>query len=216
MKVVLETERLLLRRFTESDADALLQLESEPDVLRYVGRRPLSDVDAYRHKIQSVFLPFYDKPGGYGAWAIIEKASGELVGGCSLRPGLDAKSAAEMGYGPDDVELGYGLRKPSWGRGYATEVVRALVRKAFTELGAASVVACVTDENLASVRVLEKVGLRRIGEPICLPGEDQLSLKYALTKDRYNNDVDFGLRPECRQEKRGASHAADDPPGNAR
>ena len=186
MKTVLETERLLLRHFTEADAESLLHMESEPDVLRYVGRKPLADVDAYRSKIQTVFLPYYDKPGGYGAWAIIEKASGEFVGGCSLRPGTDADVATAMGYGPDDVEVGYGLRKPSWGRGYATELVRALVRRAFTELGAVSVVACVTVDNLASVRVLEKAGLRRVGEPICLPGEDVPSVKYALCKEQFD------------------------------
>jgi RimJ/RimL family protein N-acetyltransferase len=187
MKVVLETERLLLRHLTESDADALLHMESDPDVLRYVGRKPLPDAEAYRHKIQSVYLPIYDRPGGYGAWAIIEKASGEFIGAGNLRPGLEANSAAEMGYGPDDVELGFGLRKPSWGKGYATEVARALVRMAFSELGAAAVVASVTDENVASVRVLEKAGLRRVGEPIRIPGEDQMSLKYALTKDLFDN-----------------------------
>jgi RimJ/RimL family protein N-acetyltransferase len=187
MKVVLETERLLLRHFTESDADALLQMESEPDVLRYVGRKPLADVDAYRNKIQSAFLPYYDKGGGYGAWAIIEKSSGEFVGGCSLRPARDADLAAAMDYGTDEVELGYGLRKPSWGRGYATELARALVRRALTEPGAASVVACVTVDNLASVRVLEKVGLRRVGEPICLPGEDAPSAKYALSRDQFDH-----------------------------
>src|SRR5947209_7345825 len=159
MMVVLETERLLLRYFTEADADALLHMESEPDMLRYVGRKPLADVDAYRKKIRSIFLPYYDKPGGYGAWAIIEKASGEFLGGCSLRPGMDADVAAVMGYRPDEVELGFGLRKPSWGRRYATELAQALVRRAFTELGAYSVVACVTIDNLASVRVLEKAGL---------------------------------------------------------
>jgi RimJ/RimL family protein N-acetyltransferase len=187
MKVVLETERLLLRHFTEADADALLLMEKEPDVLRYVGRKPLADVDAYRNKIQSVFLPYYDKPGGYGAWANIEKASGAFVGGCSLRPGLDSDLVTEMAFGPDDVELGFGLRKPSWGKGYATEIVKALVRRACTELGAISLVACVTIDNLASVRVLEKAGLRRAREPICLPGENELSMKFALMKGQFDN-----------------------------
>ncbi len=185
MRVVLETERLLLRHFTENDADALFLMESEPDVLRYAGRKRLADVDAYRTKIQTRFIPYYDKPGGYGAWAIVEKASGEFVGGCSLRPGLDADHAEPMSHGPDDIELGYGLRKPSWGRGYASEIVQALVRRAFTELGAVSLVASVTVDNLASVRVLEKAGLRRVGEPIRLPGEDELSVKYALTKEEF-------------------------------
>ena len=186
MKVVLETVRLLLRQFTEADADALWYMESEPDVLRYAGRQPLADVDGYRNKIRSTYLPLYDKPGGHGAWAIVEKASGEFIGGCSLRPGLDARYAEPMSYGQDDVELGYGLRKPSWGRGYASEIVQALIRRAFKELAAVSLVASVTVDNLASVRVLEKAGLRRVGEPICLPGEDELSVKYALTKAEFD------------------------------
>lgn len=79
------------------------------------------------------------------------------------------------------------MRKPSWGRGYASEIVRALVRRAFTELGAVSLVASVTIDNVASIRVLEKAGLRRVGEPICLPGEDELSVKYALTKAEFDH-----------------------------
>ena len=188
MKVVLETERLFLRQFVEEDAAALLQMELEPDVLKYVGRKPLADVEAYRNKIRTIYLPFYDKPGGYNPWAIIEKMTGGFVGACSLRRGMDGhhdNHAAEMGYTPDDVELGFGLRKPSWGKGYATEVAQALVRRAFTELGAVSLVACVTVENVASIRVLEKAGLRRAGEPICLSGETELSVKYALSKDQY-------------------------------
>ena len=186
MTVVLETERLLLRHFTEADAENFLLMEKEPEALRYAGRKPLADMDAYRTKIRTTFLPYYDKPGGYGAWVIVERTSGEFVGRCSLRPALDSNEAAEMGYTSDDVELGYGLRKQFWGKGYATEISQALVRRAFFELGAASVVACVTVDNLASVRVLEKAGLRRAGEPFCLPGENELSVKYGLTKDQFD------------------------------
>jgi RimJ/RimL family protein N-acetyltransferase len=184
---VLETERLLLRRFDEADAESLLVMEKEPEVLRYVGRKPLADVDAYRNKIRSTFLTCYDKPGGFGAWAIVERASREFIGGCSLRPGLDSANAVEMGYTAHDVELGYGLRKPSWGKGYATEVALALMRKAFMEMRALSLVACVTIDNVASVRVLEKIGMRRAGEPLCLPGENELSVKYALGQDEFDD-----------------------------
>src|SRR5260370_20512162 len=113
------------------------------------------------------------------------KRSGGFVGGCSLRPGMDSDLVAQMDFGPDDVEIGFGLRKPSWGKGYATEIGQALVRRAFNDLGAISLVACVTIDNLASVRVLEKAGLRRAGEPICLPGENELSMKFALTKGQF-------------------------------
>jgi RimJ/RimL family protein N-acetyltransferase len=185
MQWVLETDRLLLRRFTEADAEALLQMESDPEVLRYVGRGPLADVEAYRQHIRSRLLPYYDRPEGFGGWVIIEKGSGDFLGGCSLKPALDSRNAAEMGYRKEEIELGYGLRKQSWGRGYATELARALVRKAFTDFGAGCLVASVTIANQASVRVLEKAGLRRVGEPVYLPGEDEPSVKYAMTREQF-------------------------------
>jgi RimJ/RimL family protein N-acetyltransferase len=180
--VVLETERLVLRRFTEEDAEALLWLDSDPEVLRYVGRKPLPDVESYREHIRCRFLPYYDRPGGHGPWAIVERAGGAFIGGCSLKPALDAPHAAAMAYGPGEVELGYGLRRSSWGRGYATELARALVRMAFTSLDAARVVASASAANTASIRVLEKAGLLREGGLFHLPGEDQPSLKYGLSR----------------------------------
>jgi RimJ/RimL family protein N-acetyltransferase len=179
--VVLGTERLVLRRFTEADAEALLLLESDPEVLRYVGRKPLPDVESYRRHIRSRFLLYDGKPGCHGAWAVLERASGEVIGGCSLRPALDAPHAAAMAYGPGEVELGYGLRRSSWGQGYATELARALVRRAFNGPDADRVVASVCAANTASIRVLEKAGLRREGGLFYLPGEDQPSLKYGLS-----------------------------------
>jgi RimJ/RimL family protein N-acetyltransferase len=178
MHVVLETERLLLRRFTEADAGTLMHLESDPEILRYVGRKPLADLDAYRRHI---------RPDGPGPWAVLEKASGDFLGGCSLKPASDSPSAVEMGFGAEEIEVGYGLRRMSWGRGYATELVRALVRKAFTEFGAACVVASVSIANLASIRVLEKAGLRRAGAPVHLAGEDEASVKYAVTRDQFDH-----------------------------
>ncbi len=181
---VLETERLRLRRFTEDDAAALFNLERDPEILRHIGRKPLADVDAYRRHIQSRFLPYYGQSDGYGPWAIIEKSSGDFLGGCSLKPAFDSPVAVEMGFHEKDVEVGYGLRRLSWGNGYATELVQALVRKAFKELGAVCVVANVSVANLGSIRVLEKAGLRQIGEPIYLQGEDQPSLKYVINRSQ--------------------------------
>jgi RimJ/RimL family protein N-acetyltransferase len=185
--MLVQTERLLLRHFTEADAEHLLLMEQEPDVLRHVGRKPLVDVAAYREKIRSVFLPYYVRPDGFGPWAIVEKGSGEFIGGCSLRPGTDSDIAVAMDYVPSDVEMGYGLRKQSWGRGYATEIAQTLVRMAFMDLGVESLVATVSVGNLGSIRVVEKAGLRRIGLPTTLPGEEEPSVKYRLTKDEWRS-----------------------------
>src|SRR5258708_1049775 len=141
MRVFLETERLLLREFTEGDADALFALDSDLDVMRYVGPYQLPDVEAYRRHIATKFLPYYSQGEGFGFWAAVEKVGGAFLGWFVLRPALDYRFAAEAGYRPGDVDLGYRLRKAAWGRGYATEGSRALVRKAFTELRAESVVA---------------------------------------------------------------------------
>lgn len=185
MNVILQTERLLLREFSEADAPALLAMEREPEGTRYLGRKPLADLEACEQKIRSAFMIYYGKPGGCGTWAAIEKATGEFIGRCSLRPALDGDQAAAMGFAPGEIELGYVVRTPSWGQGYATEAARALVRKAFLEMHAPSVVAFVTLANAASVRVLEKAGLRLAGAPFCLPGESEPSAKYAIAREEF-------------------------------
>jgi RimJ/RimL family protein N-acetyltransferase len=151
MQVFLETERLLLRRFTEDDADNLFELDRDPAVMRFLsGGKPTP-----RAVIQNEILPSflrYDEPfEGFGVWAAIEKSTGNFLGWFHFRPA--------KGSNPDEVELGYRLRKAAWGKGYGTEGSRALIRKGFTELGVRRVVASTYQDNLASRRVMEKVGM---------------------------------------------------------
>lgn len=149
MYTLLATDRLTLRRFTHADAD-LIELDSDPDVMRFLGGEPTP-----RRVIEEEILPRFcrydDRFPGYGFWAAEERATGRFLGWFSLRPRDRAK--------PNEVELGFRLRKRSWGKGYATEGARALIRRVFTELGAERVVATTYEENLASRRVLETVGL---------------------------------------------------------
>jgi len=108
-----------------------------------------------RQVVENEILPrfsYYDEGSpGLGFWAAIEKASGEFLGWFSFRPSVegDAHQAA----------LGFRLRRAAWGRGYATEGARALIRLGFTELGVEQVTAMTYEENLASRRVMEKVGM---------------------------------------------------------
>src|SRR5262249_12858439 len=125
----LQTTRLVLREFTEADAEALRELDGDPEVRRYVGGE-VPDVEAYRRMITQRFAAGYAE--GWGFWAAQEKASGEFLGWFHLRPAREYRYANEAGYRPGDIDLGYRLRRAAWGRGYATEGALALVAYAFT------------------------------------------------------------------------------------
>jgi RimJ/RimL family protein N-acetyltransferase len=177
--VFLETERLILRPFTRDDVDLLVELDSDPDVMWFINRgRPTS-----RKEIENIILPrfleYYELFDGYGTWATIEKSTGQFIGWVSLRP--------KDGDPPDEPELGYRLRKSAWGRGYATEASRALIDKAFGELGAQRVYAESMAVNTPSRRVMERVGLRYVRtfheefvDPI--PGTELGEVEYELRR----------------------------------
>jgi RimJ/RimL family protein N-acetyltransferase len=151
MDVFLETERVVLRRFTEADADNLVALDSDPEVMRYLTGGPPTLRDVIERGILPAYLRYYERGDRYGYWAAIEKANGDFLGWFHFRPG--------EGSGPGEVELGYRLRRAAWGKGYGTEVSRALIRKGFTELGVERVVASTYEHNVGSRRVMEKAGM---------------------------------------------------------
>jgi len=181
--VFLETDRLVLRRFTPADVDLLVDLDSDPAVLRYIGR-PRSR-DEIETDILPRFLRYYERFPGYGFWAAIEKSTGEFVGWFHFRPAENAPL--------DEPELGYRLRKSAWGKGYATEGSRALIDKGFTEFGARRVVASAMAVNTGSRRVMEKAGLRFVrtfhlefDDPV--EGTEHGEVEYALTQDEWTSD----------------------------
>jgi len=181
MPAFLETERIVLRRFTEDDAALLLDLDGDPEVMRYCGPYGLPDEAAYRERIRNYFQPYYAKGPRFGFWAAEDKATGQFIGWYHLRPALDYRFASEAGYRDGDYDIGYRLVQAAWGKGYATEVSRALVRCGFAEPEVRAIVAVVLVGNLASCRVLEKLGLRRVSE-FPLPGFEMAAAKYSIAK----------------------------------
>jgi [ribosomal protein S5]-alanine N-acetyltransferase len=146
--VELTTERLHLRPFTAADREAIHAVYSDPEVMRHVGhgahRTPAETAAALR-----VYGDVLERRG-FSFLAVTERDGGALVGDAGLHP---------LG---DDIELGYTLARGAWGRGYATELGRALLAYAFDVLGAPRVLAQVEPENTASRRVLEKLGMREV------------------------------------------------------
>ncbi|HEX5506219.1 MAG TPA: GNAT family N-acetyltransferase [Thermomicrobiales bacterium] len=151
MQVYLETERLTLRRFTAADADNLVALDSDPDVMRYLSGGAPTPRAMIERELLPRWLAYYDRRLGFGHWAAIERAGGDFLGWFGFHP--------TDGADPGEVELGYRLRRAAWGRGYATEGSRALLRKGFAELGVRRVVASTYQDNFGSRRVMEKVGM---------------------------------------------------------
>lgn len=178
MQLVFQTPRLRVRRMVEEDASLLFALDSDPEVVRFVGNSSLGRVECYRERIATVYTLMYEEYPGFGFWAI-EDGSG-FVGWVHFRPARLARFAAELEYCTEDIELGYRLLRSTWGRGYATEAATAAVRYGFDELGVESVVASALRTNRASVRVMEKVGLMADGRLYALPGFDEPAVKYLL------------------------------------
>jgi RimJ/RimL family protein N-acetyltransferase len=151
MQVFLETERLVLRRFTTGDVGNLADLDADPDVMRFVNGGIPTSRDEIENEFLPAFLGYYQRYQDYGFWAAIERSTGDFLGWFHLRP--------RDGAAPGQVELGYRLRKSAWGKGYATEGSRGLIRKGFTESGVQLVTAEALAGNVASRRVMEKAGL---------------------------------------------------------
>jgi RimJ/RimL family protein N-acetyltransferase len=124
-QILLETERLVLRRFTARDADNLYDLDSDPDVMRFLNGGIPTPRAVIEGDVLPRFLRYAEGFPRFGFWAAVEKASAEFVGWFSLRP-LDEANRRE-------AVLGFRLRKAAWGKGYATEGARALIRLGFAE-----------------------------------------------------------------------------------
>jgi RimJ/RimL family protein N-acetyltransferase len=185
MQIFLNTERLVLRQFTEDDVDNLVELDGDPDVMRFInGGRPTPRQEI-ENDILPMFLDYYERFPGYGFWAAVEKPTRQFVGWFHFRP-------AE-GAGPDEIELGYRLRKSAWGKGYATEGSRALIDRGFAEFGVQRVVAFAMVVNVASRRVMEKAGLKfvRIFHapwPDKIEGDEKGDVEYALLRWEWERD----------------------------
>ncbi|HKN53002.1 MAG TPA: GNAT family N-acetyltransferase [Amycolatopsis sp.] len=176
--IVLETDRLVLRRFTEADIDALAALHGDPAVMRYIDDgKPVPRDVVERDELPRILNEYRTE---FGQWAA--EHNGEFVGWFALKPSTSV--------GLDGIELGYRLRPAVWGRGFGTEGARALVAMGFGELGVARIGATTMTVNAGSRRVLEKAGLRLIRTffeewPVYLEGAEHGDVEYALTRHEW-------------------------------
>ena len=150
----IRTERLTIRAFTLDDVPAIhAALYADAAAMHFIGG-PHS-LERTRQGIAGYVD--HQRAAGYSFWAVVLEDTGELIGEAGLYP--------MNGTGPD-IELGYALGTPWWGRGFATEAAGAIMQAAFDSLGVQRVVAVAKAENTASLHVLDKLGFRNEGERV--------------------------------------------------
>lgn len=144
---MLETERLILRKWTDEDADSLFEYAKDPDVEPIAGWRPHTSREESLSVIQNVL-------NRSECYAICEKENGKAIGAIELR----LNGHTDMTERDDECELGYWLGKPFWGRGYMPEAAREIIRHGFEDLGMSTIWCGYYEGNQKSKRVQEKVG----------------------------------------------------------
>ena len=142
----LTTDRLFLREWEETDAARLFALASDPEIGPAAGWKPHTSEEESLHIIRTVLKV----PETY---AVVRKEDSLLIGAAGLRMGADACSEKM-----DEPELGYWIGRDYWGKGYATEAGRRVIRHAFEDLGSKAVWCCYYEGNERSKRVQEKLG----------------------------------------------------------
>jgi len=147
-EVILESERLVLRRQRDDDAEFLVGLWSDPEVTRHLGG------PRERDSLQASFEETTADPYAerFDLWPVSDKATGRLVGHCGL---LDKEVE-----GQTEIELVYVLAASAWGKGYATEIGRALCRYAFETMGLTRLIVLIEPGNDASERTAMSIGMR--------------------------------------------------------
>jgi len=149
--LTLETERLILRQWSEDDFEDYAAICADPEVMRYLGGKPFTRLEAWRHM---AFLIGHWQLRGYGHWAVEEKATGRVIGRLGfLNP-----------EGWPGFEVGWTLARDAWGKGYASEGARHALSHAFTEMGRDHVISLIHPENRASMKVAERMGEKPEGE----------------------------------------------------
>lgn len=178
--VFLETERMILREFTNADEDLLVELDNDAEVMHFLNNgAPVPRAEIVDETLPA-FLGYYEHPErGYGFWAAIEKSTGDFLGWFHFRPNEDDD--------PHEPELGYRLHRAAWGKGYGAEGSKALIDIGFERFGVQRVYAQTMAVHTASRRVMEKSGMRYVRTfhaewPFHIPGDEHGDVEYAIDR----------------------------------
>ena len=151
MKKIIETNRLYLRELTVADAENFYLLNADEDVIKYTGDKAFDSINEAKSFLEN-YNPYQEY--GYGRWAVIAKSNEEFLGWCGLK------------YSPeiDEVDIGFRFFKKHWNKGFATESAKACIDYGFEKLNLQTIVGRAMEANVASIKVLEKLGMTFVGK----------------------------------------------------
>lgn len=176
----METKRLIIRPFTHHDRDAIFQVMNDREMCRYTPDEPWESMeDAGDFIKQALWLYDLEHFTFRHFFAITGRPSGEIIGFCGV---------GGISYDRTVNEIFYSIGKAYWGRGYATEAAAAVLQYAFGQLGLENVIGVVHPENIASCKVMEKIGMKKTGVLSGLPPEHDYfngEFLYTLTREEY-------------------------------
>ncbi len=178
MKIFAETERLILREILQSDLDGMFELDSDPEVQKYLGNKIVSDKNQIAEVINFVRQQYIDN--GIGRWAVIDKRTNAFIGWTGLKFVTELTNGRKNYY-----DLGYRIVRKYWGQGIATETAMLSLDYAFTKLKINEVYAAASCENLASNKILQNIGMSFIET---FYYEDIKCNWYKIDKDYYENN----------------------------
>jgi RimJ/RimL family protein N-acetyltransferase len=177
MEIILETERLVLRELSVEDQEDLFELDSDPEVHRYIENNPVKSMDELLKVIKMLLHQYQEN--GIARWAVVDKETKECIGWCGLKYFKESLNNHTRFY-----ELGYRFKQKHWGKGFATESSNAILKYAFKKLQIKSIYAITHPENVNSMHVLGKLGFKFIE---IFDYEGDSTCWFELTKSDWEN-----------------------------
>lgn len=171
MSTIIETERTLLREFTEADCQAVFDFGSDKEVQKYTGDKLLESVEQAKELIRHVWFVDYKKYG-YGRWAVVHKKDKKVIGFAGF------KYLPEF----DKTDIGFRFLPTYWGHGIATEVSLPIIKYGFETLGLKEIIGIADPVNKGSIKVLQKIGLTYYKKAIYDEGTAKKYLWYKIKK----------------------------------
>lgn len=178
---MIRTKRLHLRLFTIEDREFIREIDTDPEVMKYLTNGIPSSNEEVDRTIEVLLRAQEIHQGRIGYWMAVITETNTPIGWFHLRPRIESPKDESI------LELGYRLKKEFWGKGYATEMSQALIRYAFNDLKAKSVCAHTMKANEASQAVMKKVGMNVWFEDTYedFPGEDKKAIWYQITQEEF-------------------------------